>query len=253
MSRLKGSAGLASLIESDSEPDFDSFEATSIEALREPAPPRTTSRNAMRGRLVHGRVAKPSQRLASRKRGSAASPIDMSINDALESVDNNAALATTRGKGQRGRPKAPKSVDHSKSKLAVSVKGRRGRPPKGRVDETLETELQKDAAENLQHSMELDTVENDNEESIESFAGRAGRAARENQQDLDIDEKENESLAQGQLKERITRHDHLEAKHKELRDHVAKEAERNYERLKKQSAEVAKSRWSASRNVKQNC
>lgn len=194
----------------------------------------------MRGRLSSGRVAKPSQRLASRKRGGMASPIDTSKTDALESKTNSVALAGTRGRGQRGRPKMSKPLNQAQStKQEVSLKGRRGRPPKGRANETFETEPQEDVAEISQHAMDLDRAEDGNEDSVEFAAGHGGH---EDQQDPGVHEDENDVLVRRQLKETTTKYEKLEARHRDLRDGVAKEAERNYERLKKQTAETTNSR-----------
>lgn len=230
MPRQRTSAGLTSLIQSDSEPDFDSFDTLGIEGPRDQTQTRTAPRAAGRGRPAVNRVSKPAQRLAPQKRGGVAPVKEISKRDAPESKTSDTTVTDARVKPQRGRPKNPKLGEPAKGvKNGISTQGRRGRPPKDRVDE----ELVSKAVEQTEASpdpMELDGAEDSSQGVVEFVAG-------DKSDPVEDSDSEKPSL-QRQFDELSKKYDSLLARHTDLRDVAVNEAKRNYERLRKQTEDA---------------
>lgn len=228
MPRVKPPVGFTSLIESDSEPDFD--DPTAIQTYPNIGRPMV-ARTATRGRGGANRVIKPTGRGGRRT----SAQTDAQLRQALEEKSTNKAriekataknvggLATAEPiveKPKRGRPRA--SVTSVSEEPSIIVK-RRGRPPKKVVEEIPET--QNPDAE----PMEVDELEEQAGDITEAMIVPEPLPKSTVDDDLD-----NVSLRR-RLGELSQRYSTLEARHKDLRDIAVKEAEQNYERLKKQT------------------
>lgn len=227
MPRSKLSAGLTSLIESDSEPDFDSFEAVGVEETRAMSAPTTK-----RGRPPANRVTKPAQRAVPQKRGAAAARAK-----AIEKDLGDESVVGSLGK-PRGRPKASKtSGSIETTQIGTATKGRRGRPPKGQASEALDgqTPEKQDASHIV--VMEVDELED------EAPGSTALASKHNNHEDLGLDDHPDDDSLRQRLEEMSRKYKSLEARHTDLRESVVKEAERNFDRLKKQAEAANACKW----------
>lgn len=257
MPRAKTTAALAGLVESDSEPDLDHFDAVDIQAARNKVPASITKKP--RGRpAASNRVPKPSPKAARRtvaniqtenatprkgKKGNQSNDeaVDTSI------IEPRLSVESTRSKAGRGRPKAtkphgenaPDTDPIATGSVTASAIKRRGRPPSRRSatvpDEIPETQQAE--------SMDLDVVpEEEEDEEDEEAKGEeepdAVPAVAESGETLSGDELNNVALRR-RLGDLTKKYDNLEKRHNDLREIGVKEAERNFERLRKQSEERA--------------
>lgn len=232
MPRSKLSAGLTSLIEPDSEPDFDSFEAVGADGYLEETRAMSVPNPARRGRPAANRITKPSQRQAPNKRGGTAARTKALETRALEQEDGDEAVVNSPGKPARGRPKASKPLATAESTQNVTrLKGRRGRPPKARASEGIEGQTPEKHDVSHTNTMEMDDVEDETPGSVKPVS------LPETYQPLHMVGDADDDSLQRQLEEMSRKYDSLEARHSELKEAVIKEAERNFDRLKKQAEE----------------
>ncbi|EEU34393.1 uncharacterized protein NECHADRAFT_50483 [Fusarium vanettenii 77-13-4] len=255
--RAKPASALAGLVGSDSEPDLDAFDEAEIQAARTMSvtkkprgrPPRTankvtktTASSTRRGSgilsAVPESVTRPSTTTKTNSgTAGAGRKAQQHVPDETVTFDDIEALpsvmSTVTKKGTRGRPRsvpasASKNANNDTSVLVPpSAAKRRGRPPRQVVkppEEIPETQ-QEDA-------MELDVVVEEEEEDIngdvapvaeplESWTGYDG----------------SEVSLRRRLGELSKKYENLDMRHRDLREVGVKEAERNFERLKKQAEE----------------
>lgn len=239
--RAKATGTFASLIGSDSEPDFDSFDEAPVQSSKPPIKTMPAAKPRGRPPANANRVAKPSQRGGRPTSGGAS-------RQALQEKNNNAARNAKKGvktedveeeaddlegesvaptQPKRGRPKASAST-----RGGPAAKSGRGRPPKAKPAVPEVSEIQPD------ESMDLDEVDVEEEQQGQVEDQRQTSVApdaveEETMMDVDGDD----VSIRRKLGDLSKRYESLETRHKDLRDVGVKEAERNYERLKKQSEE----------------
>lgn len=233
MPRSKLSAGLASLIESDSdsEPDFDSFDAVGAEDLREGARVTSGANTARRGRPSANRITKPAQRSTQNKRGGAIARTKAAATRAPEASDETIVESPAKPRGRTKASKASETVESLQN--GSKTKGRRGRPPKDRANEVVESQTPEKSDMPQSDPMELDELEDEVPPSIKSAPRRANR------QPLDRGEHDDgDDSLRRQLEDMRRKYESLEARHNELKEAVVKEAERNFDRLKKKAEET---------------
>ncbi|KAH7244611.1 hypothetical protein FSOLCH5_012009 [Fusarium solani] len=255
--RAKPASALAGLVGSDSEPDLDAFDEAEIQAARTMSvtkkprgrPPRTankvtktTASSTRRGSGMLSAVPESATRPSTTTKtnsgmAGAGRKAQQDVQDETVTFDDIEALpsvmSTVTKKGTRGRPRsvppsASKNANNDTSVLVPpSAAKRRGRPPRQAVkppEEIPETQ-QEDA-------MELDVVVEEEEgdingdvapvaEPLESWAGYDG----------------SEVSLRRRLGELSKKYENLDMRHRDLREVGVKEAERNFERLKKQAEE----------------
>ena len=237
MPRAKMPGGFASLLGSDSEPDFDSFDEL-------PTQPSRTMAGKPRGRPAANaganRVTKPAQR-GGRAGGGAARQALQERNNNRSQGPKKQAKTDPEEEGaaedeeqasappKRGRPKAAAS-----SRGGPASKSGRGRPPKAKPEPAPADDIPEMPSP---ESMEIDGTQDGEGEPAqtedEKEATPTPELADETMPDIDGDD----LSVRRKLGDLTKRYESLEARHKELRDVGVKEAERNYERLKKQSEE----------------
>ncbi|RSM08038.1 hypothetical protein CDV31_008341 [Fusarium ambrosium] len=254
--RAKPASALAGLVGSDSEPDLDAFDESEIQAARTTSvtkkprgrPPSTASkvtktkapstrRGSGRLSVVPESATRPSTTTkANSTTTRGGRKPQQQIQDETVTFEDIEALpsvmSTATKKGTRGRPRsvpasASKNANSDTSVLVPpSAAKRRGRPPRQAVkspEEIPETQ-QEDA-------MELDVVVEEDEdingdvapvtEPLESWTGYDG----------------GEVSLRRRLGELSKKYESLDMRHRDLREVGVKEAERNFERLKKQAEE----------------
>lgn len=242
----KAPAGLSSLIESDSEPDFTSIGAPRAQMARVAS--QSGRETKPRGRPpanLSNKVTKPSQRGGRRTSAGAASRQVLqeksnnesrganrsakaykTITDEADPLDDEDAMSI---KPTRGRPKISNNVVTNGASNGENIsKPKRGRPPKARastVEEDAETQpteaMAVDEEELQQASQELEPTMDAVDEPGE----------------LCMDSDSDDASLRRRLRELTKRYKGLEARYGDLRDVGVKDAERNYDQLKKQSEE----------------
>lgn len=251
--RTKAPVGFSSLVESDSEPDFAS-----------PEPPRTQmARNATQAKAEtkprvrspanpSNRVTKPSQRGGRRTSAGVTSRLALqersnnesrgakvtaqtaqetkSITDDADDFENEDAVWK---QPTRGRPKASNnSAINGVRNGQTRPKSGRGRPPKARavpVEEIPETQ----PTEPMEVDEGGEHQANDKPQSAMAPNAESGELSVDNDDDDDDDDV---SLRK-RLGELTKRYKSLETRYRDLREVGIRDAERNYDRLKKQSEE----------------
>lgn len=244
--RTKALAGFSSLIESDSEPDFASPDTPPAQMARVATQTKRATRP--RGRPPvnpDSKVTKPSQRGGRRTSAGVASrqalqersnnelrgvnrpaQVSKSISDEADPLDNEFAMPM---QPTRGRPKTSKEYETKSAGTEQNVsKPKRGRPPKARatpIEETPESPptepMEVDEGEPQQASQYLEHTVDADAESGEPC----------------IDSDSDDASLRRRLGELTKRYKSLEARYGDLRDIGVKDAERNYDRLRKQSEE----------------
>lgn len=243
--RAKPTTALAGLPASDSEPDLDMFDKSDVQAAV-----RTMSvTKKPRGRPpgTASKITKPAPRAARRtsSENSPAAPdlVAQSATDGgaratrkalqtspdetvtFEDIENPPSAPTTDvKKGTRGRPK---KTNGDTSVLAPeSAVKRRGRPPRQPskpIAEVPETQQE--------DPMELDPVlEEDDNEDVGAAPPTETHVP---WSDYDI----TDDSARRRLEDLTKKYAALESRHRDLREVGVREAERNFERLKKQAEE----------------
>ncbi|KAH7137102.1 chromosome segregation protein Csm1/Pcs1-domain-containing protein [Dactylonectria estremocensis] len=249
MPRAKATAPLAGLVGSDTEPDFDDFDVSDIQAARnQRQPPSTTKRP--RGRPPSAsKVTKPTPRTTARTRGrpvasrAAQQQEAQSLEDTTNvgDVTETAVAPSTGAKTARGRPKgvgsavkrntainAPTSVPPSATRPRGRPRLRRAATPPEEIPETQEEtqhEIQHDEPEDR---MDIDTLaqtqvdtEPTRTDSLEDIIG------------YDV----SDVSLRRRLGDLTKKYESLEMRHRDLREVGIKEAERNFDRLRKQAEE----------------
>ncbi|KAM0438875.1 hypothetical protein ACHAPT_001636 [Fusarium lateritium] len=253
--RAKPASALAGLVGSDSEPDLDAFDESEIQAARTMSvtkkprgrPPRTASKvtktTAQTTRRATGRLSvvpesatQPSTATKTNSSTAGRGRKPQQVQDETVTFDDIESLpgvtSTATKKRTRGRPpsvpaSATKNANNDTSVLVPpSAAKRRGRPPRQAVEppEEIPETQQEDA-------MELDVLVEEEEdinedvvpvtEPLETWAGYDG----------------NEVSLRRRLGELSKKYESLDMRHRDLREVGVKEAERNFERLKKQAEE----------------
>ncbi|KEY70849.1 hypothetical protein S7711_00694 [Stachybotrys chartarum IBT 7711] len=248
----KATARLAGLADSDSEPDFDSFEPMVSGAALGAKPTAATTKPARGRPRAANRVTKPAPKATRKPSGRTDSTVQSPARQALADKSNlNASRARKGAAAQekpdaednnqpqsqqirrtRGRPKTTAVRDTAPSNTVTDSvsKPKRGRPARqgnDQLSEIPETQQPED--------MDLDVPQEDS-----TVAESWTRSVTEpNVSDwacaVDLDDV---SLRR-KLGDLTRRHENLEMRHRDLREIGVKEAERNYERLKKQAEESA--------------
>ncbi|KAH7327875.1 chromosome segregation protein Csm1/Pcs1-domain-containing protein [Stachybotrys elegans] len=255
--RGRAKAQLAGLAGSDSEPDFDSFEPMQITSARNSKPP-TTATKPLRGRPpAANKVTKPATRntrrasdpvttaVLSPAKSALADKITMSSarprrgakpmanqEDDLSKPAHPYAPEEPRASVARGRPRATRSAvstPASASKTSA-IKPRRGRPPAQRTIQTIAEIPETQPPEPANNAMpQDDTMELDDHRVVSEPVLRNWTPETE----LD------DVSMRRRLGDLMRKYDSLEMRYRDLREVGIKEAERNFERLKKQMDENA--------------
>ena len=236
--RSKAAFNLASMVVSDSEPDFDDVEAIGIHSARETHRKVTTSRSS-RERLANStnRVVKPGHRSERNVSGIADANRTMAARQILVEKNNNAYMVPV-SKDRNGL-REPEEKVHE---ISATTTWDQDRPSTSRRKHDTEREKHLGHAYDDEQADDqyLDSMEVDEEpDSIVSVAKHdVGLIGSETEHPRTSHEKDmSEVSARRRLGDLSKRYDSLEQRHKELRDIGVKAAERNFERLKKQSDE----------------
>lgn len=230
--RPRAPAGFASLIESDSEPDFDSFEIAAEPEQIMP-PPKSRGRPAS----TANRVTKPAQRGRQRTTGETS-------RQALKETNNNMSPETGRGQKPVETQEessleesgvAPTRTGRSRNNAPTAGRGGlaarsgRGRPPKAKPAPVEELPPHPTDELEMGDRVGFQTAPHEEEGVLSPIAeSMDGNAANVDGDDVSLRRK---------LGDLSRRYESLEARYRDLRDVGVKEAESNFERLKKQSEE----------------
>ncbi|KAF7548306.1 hypothetical protein G7Z17_g7140 [Cylindrodendrum hubeiense] len=261
MPRAKAIAPLAGLVGSDSEPDFDDFDVSDIQAARNQRQPISTTKKP-RGRPPSAsKVTKPAPRSTGRPRGKTTAtttataqkeaqtgkPNSTTSRTArqaeaqaqedtldLEDVAETTSVPASRAKPTRGRPRAVGSavkvnaVIKAPGSVPPSATRPRGRP-RLRQAATPPEEIPETQQEEPEDTMDIDVPAHDqiNAESI---------PARDPLEDVVGYDASDVSLRR-RLGDLTKKYDSLEMRHRDLREVGVKEAERNFDHLRKQAEE----------------
>lgn len=240
MPRVRAAAGFSGLIESDSEPDFDNFQSSRPMSTLVPA--KSAGAVKARGRPPANahKVTKPVQKTAPRAHTNTT---------ARQALQDKPANTDTKGRSYKDmgdsdmEPDLVKPVQPTRArpnptipttKVSHKSSSLQGRPPKARAVETVAESDPEDAMELDDGDGGEDEGEDVNKEELEDSHidyVEPSRTTRKHSTDDDTD-----SL-RAELEELRRRYGSLEARHKELREVGVKEAERNYDRLKRQADE----------------
>ena len=259
MPRARATAGLASLIESDSEPDLDFFDNTTQSLPPHKPEVIMSTLKKQRGRpAAANRVTKPESKSTRRTSGRIAAATEALTREALvdksnsnssrahrkttkpakQDVDVPTIIAETpmaapaRGRAARGRPKtAGRAVTASANNSIIESTAKpRGRPP-AKKGTTIPEEIPETQVQDL---IMTEIVE---EEHLDLDGPSI---AVEPVTEFDI----GDVSARRRLGELTRKYESLQMRHQDLQEVGVREAERNFERLKKESDERAASKWS---------
>ena len=254
MPRARATVGLASLIESDSEPDLDHFDVSEIKSAR-PNKQKETMANIKkpRGRpAAANRVTKPAPKTTRRSSGRIAAAAEITPRETLADKSNSNAtraprrtgkkaqqdsvivpdestnVASVHVKGTRGRPKARTGV--APSSVPVSATKPRGRPP-GRAAAKLLEEIPETQVDDqiMVDDAADDQADLDRTSIIEPPESMPGF----DMSDVSI---------RRRLGDLTKKYENLQMRHRDLQEVGIREAERNFERLRKQADERAAGR-----------
>jgi hypothetical protein len=253
LSRAKTAAHLSGLVGSDSEPDFDDFEPQSATITRTVGYPMPAVKKPRGRPAAANRVTKPAPKTTRRTSGRITTVAQAEERQALTDKSNTVApviadvdeprsrrgkvqkveetpVAKVQTKAARGRPKAVKSQAASVAGATDEVvpSARRGRPPANKPaanlpDEIPETQLP-EPMEVDEESEQLSGIEELSHIPSDSPPG-----------DILPDLEGSDASLRRRLGDLTRKYDGLEKRHRELKEVGVKEAERVYERLKKQS------------------
>lgn len=261
MPRAKATAPLAGLVGSDSEPDFDDFDVSDIQAARNQRQPISTTKKP-RGRPPSAsKVTKPAPRSTGRTRGKAATTTAATARkEALAGKSNSTTSRTTRqvekqaqedtidvedvtetpvvpsprAKPNRGRPRGVGSAakGNTASKIPASVPPSATRPrgrPRLRQAATPPEEIAETQPEEPEDTMDIDV-------SAQDLVDAESIPAPDPLEDVVGYDASDVSLRR-RLGDLTKKYDSLEMRHRDLREVGVKEAERNFDRLRKQADE----------------
>jgi hypothetical protein len=246
--RAKPVAGLAGFVASDSEPDLDMFDKSELQAAVRTM--STTKKPRGRPPGTASKVTKTAPRTTRRNSADKFAPVPEAIAQPATTSKINGGVtkggrrakqapdetvtfedigipasvpATETKKGSRGRPK---KLNGNISILAPeSAVKRRGRPP--RQPTTPIEEIPETQAEDV---MELDAVP---EEDEDQDSGAGPTEPLESWSSYDT----SDVALRRRLGELTKKYEALEMRHRDLREVGVREAERNFDRLKKQAEE----------------
>lgn len=240
--RAKATGTFASLIGSDSEPDFDSFDELETQVSRNTTKTMGAAKRRGRPPANANRVTKPAQRggrgttggasrqaLLERSNKTTGNAKQGRKSDAVaeEAADRTEEETVEPTQPKRGRPKALAS-----SRGGPAPKAGRGRPPKAKPAPVRAAEPQPSEPMEVDEADAEDEPRAQTEDEAEP-ATAPDAVEEETMMDVDGDD----VSVRRRLGDLSKRYESLEARYKDLRDVGVKEAERNYERLKKQSEE----------------
>ncbi|KAH8736662.1 chromosome segregation protein Csm1/Pcs1-domain-containing protein [Ilyonectria robusta] len=261
MPRAKATAPLAGLVGSDSEPDFDDFDVSDIQAARNQRQPISTTKKP-RGRPPSAsKVTKPAPRSTGRTRGKAATTTaaparkealagksnsttsrtarqveKQAQEDTIdvEDVTETPVVPSPRAKPNRGRPRGVGSAakGNTASKMPVSVPPSATRPrgrPRLRQAATPPEEIPETQHEEPEDTMDIDV-------SAQDLVDVESIPAPDPIEDVVGYDASDVSLRR-RLGDLTKKYDGLEMRHRDLREVGVKEAERNFDRLRKQADE----------------
>ncbi|KAK7415608.1 hypothetical protein QQX98_005752 [Neonectria punicea] len=259
MPRAKATAPLAGLVGSDTEPDLDDFDVSEIQAARNQRQPMSVTKRP-RGRPPSAsKVAKTAPRPTGRPRGRPAAtttktepsepradksntsqfarqPDKLTRDDTvnLEDIAEEPAVPSSLPKQTRGRPKGTRSAVRGNvvSQPSGSVPPSATRPPgrrRMRQAATPPEEIPETQQEQQEEMMDIDT----------SAQGQLDVEPTPNTDPLD--DVAGYDVSDVSLRRRLgdltKKYDNLEMRHRDLREVGIKEAERNFDRLRKQAEE----------------
>lgn len=244
MPRAKPTTALASLIESDSEPDLDFFDVTKAQPpqsskLKEPM----AAIKKPRGRPAANRVTKPATKSTRRTSGRIAAAAEASTREVLADKSNLNAPRMPRKPGKqiqdtivaspamqptRGRPKAGEQSKMDKASSAPGVAKIRGRRP---------TRNQKPAAQEIPETQPDDWMIVEAEDEGEDAEEHADLNESLEIVDPTVDFDMCDVSVRRRLGDVTKQYQKLQARHQDLQQVGVKEAEQNFERLRKESAE----------------
>jgi hypothetical protein len=272
MPRAKATAPLVGLVGSDSETDLDAFDASEIQAARA-RQSMSVSKKPRRRPLAVSKVTKSTPQPTGRPRGRPALKIvEETPRESIADIRNSTISRKTRQVGKqiqddtiepeevaeppvaasaqakrtRGRPNivgsaVKKSIisKGAKNVLASTIKPR-GRPPRTRQATTPPEEIPETQHEELEapEAMDVDVSTQDPEPS---------QITTDPIESVGMYDTSDVSLRR-RLGDLTKKYENLEMRHRDLREVGVKEAERNFDRLRKQSE-----KQTAGRNRKNQC
>ena len=232
--RARTAGGLAGLITSDSEPDFDNAEAICTvekkqEAVKRPRgrPPNTANK-----------VTKPAAR---QKIGKAADALVQSARNVLADKSNVTSLRVSARGGRGAAAKGAAAEPTSDCAGEPAVAKPRGRPKRSGAGKTIGTGT---AVEHQTSSAVQEIPETQQPEPMRIDEGETYPLVGIPESDADVDKSEgityhemDDVSVRRRLGELLKKYESLEVRHRDLREIGVKAAERNFERLKKQADE----------------
>ncbi|KAI1409369.1 chromosome segregation protein Csm1/Pcs1-domain-containing protein [Hypoxylon sp. FL1857] len=257
-------AALLGLVESDDEGDDILAEDTRAVAKMAPARTRAVGANRVTKPAQNATRGKKAEKPTRGKGSKRAAPEEATPEDEDEQEDDS--TADVKSKGGRGRPRAAKAAKTSndedisttdQQEPANRPAAKRGRKPKAKADtpppepEIPETQPVENEISETQviETTELSVEEYDQVEDLPSHQrvglSSAQRISSHNtfgvrRRDVPASDSElHEPAMRRRVGDLTRKYESLEAKYRDLREIGVKEAERNYDRLKKQSEERA--------------
>ncbi|KAF4125308.1 DNA repair exonuclease SbcCD ATPase subunit [Geosmithia morbida] len=245
MPRVRAGPGFSGLIGSDSEPDFDNFHtAVSSSSL---APGKSMGITKSRGRPLANahKVTKPAPKGVQQTNGTATAR--QALQDKTGSADtngrscrhaDNSHMEPDLVKPTQPARARPKTTSIAPTKASYKPTTTQGPPPKAQhvpEEDAFETgreeSMEVDEIGQVERKVEEEFEDKLEDDRVESVGpNRTGRKTSADDGSGDV------SLRQ-QLEELGRRYESLESRYKELREVGVKEAERNYDRLKRQADE----------------
>ncbi|KAI9167261.1 Monopolin complex subunit pcs1 [Paramyrothecium foliicola] len=247
MPRAKAAAHLSGLIGSDSEPDFDDFEAMGVSVPRQSEKQMPPAKKPRGRPAAANKVTKPSPKPTRRTTGRVVAAAQAQERTALadkSNTTNTQALGSDEAtnaksipvvkaqtRSTRGRPRVvkaePAAPDSDANNAAPGA--RRGRPPAVKSSDRLPSEVPETQ---FAQQMELDG-------EPESPTGTADTLhVTSDPPNFDVPGAEESDFSiRRRLGELTRKYENLERRHRDLREIGVNEAERLYERLKVQAAE----------------
>ena len=220
---------LAGLLGSDSEPEFDSILSTAASAINDVKRPRGRPPSAVKAskpaprRLSSGvtKPAQPSRRVLKDKSNK---------NAAIEDEDSGKDVKSGRGRASKQQSNAKTTGTGSRTTVTGPKRGRPGtKTSKTTQEETAEAE------ENQE--MDIDIEVEEYEELIAELDAPSEQELEEDVPEVTMDIDASDSTLRRRLGDLTRKYDSLESRHRKLQEVGVKEAERNYDRLRKQSEE----------------
>lgn len=270
MSKAKQQAALLDLVESDSEDGLTTRVAKMPAAKKprgRPAANKVTKPAPKSTRRVSGRLAEAvdteagraalaekstNQQPAVAKRGRKPAAKDVVIPDdgGLATPPNdNQSKAKGRGRPKAVKPEPVQEVPDSVQQRAAPAAKRGRKPAKELVEEEMEdTEIQETQEPDV---MDLDLEDSEQVEDLPAFPRAVTASVQRTsyqappsaiRRPLSASDNDSDPSVRRRLGDMTKKYETLEAKYRDLRDIAVREAERNFDRLKKQGDERAQSK-----------